>query len=179
MFSEQSDVGNFYLENGFLVSLKNQNTTQQNLLDSLVLSMSKANNAYLLDKQTSVNQVAELMTQHHVTSVMITHQQKLCGIVTDRAFCTKVVAQNIDYSSPVENTMKPDPISIAHYKSGMEAMLLMANAQIRHLFIIKNKQVVGVVTIADLLRKQSHNVVFLINEIHCAATLEQLVKISK
>jgi signal-transduction protein with cAMP-binding, CBS, and nucleotidyltransferase domain len=44
-------------------------------------------------------------------------------------------------------------------------MLLMANTHIRHLPIIKNKQVVGMVTAADLLRKQSHNVVHMLSNI--------------
>jgi CBS domain-containing protein len=141
--------------------------------------MSRANDAYLVDKNVSIKQVAKLMSKNNVTSVIVTDEDKLCGIVTDCAFCTKVVAPSIDINSPISEIMTNNPVSIAHYKSGVEAMLLMANTHIRHLPIIKNKQVVGMVTAADLLRKQSHNVVFLINEILVSNTTDELEEISK
>jgi Predicted signal-transduction protein containing cAMP-binding and CBS domains len=90
-----------------------------------------------------------------------------------------VAATGLDISSPISDIMTTNPISIAHYQSGVEAMLLMANSHIRHLPILKNNQVVGVITAADLLRKQSHNVVFLINEVLVSETVEELKKISE
>ncbi len=179
LFANNATIENFFLEANLRASLKSQNIIKQNsLLSNSVLSMSRANDAYLVDKQSSIKQVAELMSQNNVTSAIVTDKDRLCGIVTDRAFCTKVVATGIDVNKSIDEIMSPDPISIAHYKSGVEAMLLMANARIRHLPIVKNKQVVGVITAADLLRKQSHNVVFLINEILVSNTTEELEKIS-
>ena len=180
LFSEQSNVHHFFVDAGLESSIKVQNIAKQNsLLDNSVLSMSRANDAYIIDSNTSIRDVAQLMSSKNVTSVVITDNNILTGIVTDRAFCTKVAATGLDVSSPVRDIMTINPISIAHYKSGVEAMLLMANSHIRHLPILKNKQVVGVITAADLLRKQSHNVVFLINEVLVSETVEELKKISK
>ena len=50
----------------------------------------------------------------------------------------------------------------------------MARQQIRHLPIVKKEKVVGIITAADLLRKQSHNVVFLISEIQRAENIKKL-----
>ncbi|CAC9996586.1 Predicted signal-transduction protein containing cAMP-binding and CBS domains [uncultured Gammaproteobacteria bacterium] len=180
LFSGNAVVENFFVDANLETSLKSQKFIKQNsLLANSVLSMSRANDAYLVDKNVSIKQVAKLMSKNNVTSVIVTDKDKLCGIVTDRAFCTKVVALSIDINSPISEIMTNNPVSIAHYKSGVEAMLLMANTHIRHLPIIKNKQVVGMVTAADLLRKQSHNVVFLINEILVSNTTDELEEISK
>jgi CBS domain-containing protein len=180
LFSGNAVVENFFVDANLETSLKSQKFIKQNsLLANSVLSMSRANDAYLVDKNVSIKQVAKLMSKNNVTSVIVTDKDKLCGIVTDRAFCTKVVAPSIDINSPISEIMTNNPVSIAHYKSGVEAMLLMANTHIRHLPIIKNKQVVGMVTAADLLRKQSHNVVFLINEILVSNTTDELEEISK
>ncbi|MDC9715298.1 MAG: putative nucleotidyltransferase substrate binding domain-containing protein [Gammaproteobacteria bacterium] len=180
LFSDNAVVENFFLDANLETSLKSQKLIKQNsLLTNSVLSMSRASDAYLVDKKTSIKQVAKLMTENTTTSVIVTDEDKLCGIVTDRAFCTKVVAMEVDTSSPISKIMTNNPLSIAHYKSGVEAMLLMANAHIRHLPIVKNKKVVGMITAADLLRKQSHNVVFLINEILVSDTTDELEEISK
>ncbi len=180
LFSNNNTIENFFVDANLKAGIKFQNITKQNnLLNDSVLSMSRANDAYLVDQKTSIEQVAKLMTKKNITSVVITSNDKLCGIVTDRAFCTKVAAEKLDVTEPVGTIMSKKPISIAHYKSGVEAMLLMANAQIRHLPIVKNKKVVGMITAADLLRKQSHNVVFLINEILVSKDSDDLTMISK
>ena len=57
---------------------------------------------------------------------MITTDGKLSGIVTDRAFCTKVVADQIDSSMPISRIMTKNPLTIEYFKSGVEAMLIMA-----------------------------------------------------
>jgi len=180
LFSEQSNVHHFFIDAGLESSIRVQNIVKQNsLLNNSVLSMSRANDAYMINASTSIRDAAQLMSDKNVTSVMVMEDNSLSGIVTDRAFCTKVAATGLDVSSPVSDIMTTNPISIAHYKSGVEAMLLMANSHIRHLPILKNNQVVGVVTAADLLRKQSHNVVFLINEVLVSETVEELKKISE
>ncbi len=166
-FSQQGGVGR---------SLGSDNTSH--MLNDSVLEMTRANHPYLVEASTPIQEVAQLMGDKHVTSVMIVEQGKLCGIVTDRAFCTKVVADEMDARAPISEIMSANPVTIEHYKSGVEAMLLMASKRIRHLPIMRNRQVAGVITAADLLRKQSHNVVFLINEIQCSSSIDQLTKIS-
>lgn len=180
LFSDNTTIENFFTEANLESSIQSQNFIKKDsLLSNSVLSMSRSNNAYLVDKKVSISEVAQLMHKKNVTAVVITDEKTVCGIVTDRAFCTKVAAQNLDVSKPISDIMTDNPISIAHYKSGVEAMLLMANSRIRHLPIVKNEQVVGMVTAADLMRKQSHNVVFLVNEILVSNTIEALEKISK
>ena len=180
LFADNGIIENFFVDANLKTSITFQNITKQNnLLNNSVLSMSRANDAYLVDQQTSIDKVAKLMTDKNITAVIITDNDQLCGIVTDRAFCTKVVAEGINATEIVGKIMTKNPISIAYYKSGVEAMLLMANAHIRHLPIIKNKKVVGIITAADLLRKQSHNVVFLINEVLVSQNRPDLEKISQ
>lgn len=180
MFADTKAINNFFIDANFKDSIKAQNIIKQDsLLDNSVLSMSRANDAFVVDVSATINEVAKLMSKENITSVLITKNTKLFGIVTDRAFCTKVVAQGIDSSTSIEDIITKEPISIAHHKNGVEAMLLMAKSRIRHLPIIKNNNIVGMITAADLLRKQSHNVIFLINEVLVAKNISELVKISK
>ena len=180
LFADNPAIESYFQDAKLESNLKAQKIIKQNsLLDNSVLSMSRANDAVMVDQSTSIEKVAKIMTDKNVTSVVVTQDDSLCGIVTDRAFCTKVAALGLDTKSSIDQVMTKNPITIEHYKSGIEAMLLMANSYVRHLPIIKNSRVVGMVTAADLLRKQSHNVVFLINEILASNSVDELVKISK
>ncbi len=175
---DHPEVNNYFFSRQGMGRENLASDSSSHLLNQSVLEMTRANHPYLVESSTPIKEVAELMGDKQVTSVMVMKKNRLCGIVTDRAFCTKVVADGIDSKAPIEKIMSPNPITIGHYKSGVEAMLLMASKRIRHLPIVNKDKVVGVITAADLLRKQSHNVVFLINEIQCSTSVEQLVKIS-
>lgn len=180
LFEANASVQSFFLDAKLKANQKAQNIIKHSsLLDDSVLSMSRANDAVLVDGSTCIDKVANIMRDNSVTSVVVTENDKLSGIVTDRAFCTKVAAVGLDIKQPIRDIMTPNPIAISYYKSGVEAMMLMVNSSIRHLPIVKDDQVVGVVTAADLLRKQSHNVVFLVNEIFVANTVAELKKISQ
>lgn len=175
---DHPEVNNYFFSRQGMGRENLASDSSSHLLNQSVLEMTRANQPYLVESSTPIKKVAELMGDKQVTSVMVMKKNRLCGIVTDRAFCTKVVADGMDSKAPIEKIMSPNPITIGHYKSGVEAMLLMASKRIRHLPIVNKDKVVGVITAADLLRKQSHNVVFLINEIQCSTSVEQLIKIS-
>ena len=179
LLGQVGEINDYFFSKQNLASKSLPSDTASHLLNDSVLEMTRANHPYLVEFNTPIQQVAQLMGEKHVTSVMVVDDKNnLCGIITDRAFCTKVVAGAIDTQAPISKIMSADPVTIQHYQSGVEAMLLMASKRIRHLPIMKNNEVAGVITAADLLRKQSHNVVFLINEIQCSTSIEQLVKIS-
>ena len=154
-------------------------SSEIHLLGNSVMQMSRAIDPYIVNDDEPIRSVAKLMNDKNVTAVMITTDGKLSGIVTDRAFCTKVVADQIDSSMPISRIMTKNPLTIEYFKSGVEAMLIMARQQVRHLPIVKKEKVVGIITAADLLRKQSHNVVFLISEIQRAENIKKLQQISK
>ena len=132
-----------------------------------------------IEQTASIAEAAKLMTENTVTAMLINHQGKLSGIVTDRAFCTKVVAGNMDSSLPVSAIMTPAPITITENTQGSTALLLMARHNIRHIPVTRGDEVVGMLTATDIIRKQSSNAIYLINEIHRAKNTEELISLSE
>lgn len=133
----------------------------------------------MIQQDTSIFEAAKLMKDATVTAMLIMENNTLRGIVTDRAFCTKVVASGMDLNEPVANIMTSKILTMPSSAAGSEAMLIMARHNIRHIPVIENDKVMGMITATDLIRRQSHNAIYLINEIRRADKVEELVDLSK
>ena len=131
-----------------------------------------------LDQSMSIHDVAKQMKQATVTASLITDNGELKGIVTDRAFCTKLAVNRMSFDQPVSDIMTAEPITILAETTGSEALLVMARNNIRHLPVTKSGKVLGMLTATDIIRHQSHTPIYLINEIHRAVTTEALISLS-
>ncbi len=132
-----------------------------------------------VDHKTSVNQCAKIMTESGLTSLLITENDDLTGIVTDRVFCTKIVADNLSHESPVGQVMSKQLLTIDEEATASEALLIMARKNIRHLPVISNGNVLGVLTATDLIHRQSNNPIYLTHQIYKAARVDKLVEHAK
>ncbi|MGV6817994.1 MAG: putative nucleotidyltransferase substrate binding domain-containing protein [Thiotrichales bacterium] len=135
--------------------------------------------AVILTPATSIQKAAQQMARQNVSAVLVAEDEALTGIITEREFCTKVVAPGIDYAQPISTIMTPKPLTIAPEKSGAEAMLMMARNNIRHLPVVDNGHIQGLITATDLLKQQSHSAVFLVNSIYKSNTLDSLIHLSR
>lgn len=133
----------------------------------------------LVEVTDSIREVAKAMSSAGYTVALVMQQHVLVGIVTDRAYCTKVVAKELSVDQPVSQIMTAKPLTIDARRPGSEALLMMAQYNIRHIPVLDDGVVKGVVTATDLIRQQSHNSIYLINEIHRAGDLEELVALAK
>jgi len=133
----------------------------------------------MIEQTASIEEAAQKMKTATVTAMLVMDHGKLCGILTDRAFCTKVTANRMSFDDPVAKIMTPEPMTISASTLGAEALLIMARHNIRHLPVMDGHKIVGMITATDLIRQQSYNTIYLINEIHRADTLEELQQLSQ
>ncbi len=133
----------------------------------------------ILDHHATIQQAAQAMKNKTATALLVTENERLAGIVTDRAFCTKVAAMRLDLDLPVERIMTPNPVTIPPNTPASEALLKMARRNIRHLPIVDGDRIIGMVTATDLIRYQSHNAIYLINEIYRAESIDALKALSR
>ena len=61
---------------------------------------------------TPIREVAQVMTRHQVSAMLVTEAGRLVGIVTDRDLRRRVVAEGLPVDRPVSEIMTPDPISV-------------------------------------------------------------------
>ncbi len=153
-------------------------TNDNNLLIKSRVADFLHHQALIVDPETDIKQTAQMMLTQQQTAALIVDKGDLLGIVTDRVFCTKVVADQLDLNLPISSVMTAKPISIGPRCTGLEAMLLMTRMNIRHLPVIEDNQLLGMLTATDLIHHQSHNPIYLVNEIHKAKDIEKIIHLS-
>lgn len=109
-----------------------------------------------VDAGTSVIEAAKLMKACNVGSVLISHEGRVIGIVTESDIVKKVVGSDRGpYFIPVEDIMSSPVVGIEERRPLTEAADLMNKHQTRHLGVTKGGAVVGILSVRDLLRPVS------------------------
>lgn len=102
--------------------------------------------------QTSVADAARLMAEKNCSAVLVLDGQDLAGIFTERDAVFRVIAPGRDAGTTcLADVMTPRPITIAPDKTFGQALALMHERSIRHVPVVDNGHVVGVVTARDAL----------------------------
>ncbi|MGO2513716.1 DUF294 nucleotidyltransferase-like domain-containing protein [Marinomonas polaris] len=122
---------------------------------------------------------AQIMAEHRVSSLLITENDELIGIVTDRDLRTRAVAKGLAYSTSIADIMTRDPIVMDSGDYASEAVLKMMERNVHHIPIVKNGRPIGVVSTGDIIQKESHGSVYLISDIYKQTSIEGLKSISR
>ena len=93
--------------------------------------------------QTTIREAARLMREHHISSLLVKDGARLVGIITDRDFRIRVLAEGVSDSTPISSVMTPDPMTIDLESLVQEAQLKMMAEGIRHLPVVDGQRPVG------------------------------------
>jgi CBS domain-containing protein len=128
--------------------------------------------------ETTIREAAKLMKEHHISSLLVKDQARLVGIITDRDFRIRVLAEGVADSDPISSVMTPDPMCIELESLVQEAQLKMMAEGIRHLPVVDDERPVGMISQTDILRVNNIEPISLIHSIKRASNVEQLGKVS-
>ena len=105
-----------------------------------------------VDRDVSVKTAAEMMRDNGIGSIFITSGEEIIGILTDTDLVRRVVAAGADpLITTVEKIMSAPIASIEGNRTLLDANDLMAKQHIRHLGITKDGQMVGMISVRDLV----------------------------
>lgn len=181
LINENEKVRKFFSEHKperLRAAIRDLSQQDYNLLNLQMAELMRP--ALTVPQDTSIQATAAQMTQSkHGIALILDAQQKLCGLVTDQDFRSKVIATGHSVDAPITSIMTSKPLVLAPEEKASEALLMMARRNIRHIPIAdKDGNPLGVVSASDLLRQQSHNAVFLVGDIHDAKNVEELQRLS-
>ncbi|MDZ7752425.1 MAG: putative nucleotidyltransferase substrate binding domain-containing protein [Gammaproteobacteria bacterium] len=127
----------------------------------------------------TIREVARLMTEEKVSSVVIMDGGALAGIVTDRDIRARCVAEGLDAALPVTAVMTREPHTIEHQSPVSEALLTMTRLRVNHLPVVERERLVGVLTSSDLAHHQSTSSPYIATQVRKAETVDDLVAASR
>jgi CBS domain-containing protein len=114
------------------------------------------------------------MKQTRIGALLIMEHQKILGIFTERDLMMNIVAEKIDPATIiVSNVMNRKIMTIKPTTTIEETMKIMTDKRIRHLPVLENEIITGLISIGDITRwlslncaKQAHEIDNLIGYIH-------------
>lgn len=114
---------------------------------------------------TSIMDAAKKMNEERTSSVLVVDRGSLKGIITERDMVARVVAKGVPIEASVQEVMTKNPVTISRFAYYYEAISLILLQGIKHLPVVENGQLLGIVTLSDLFRKKSENVMKAIKQI--------------
>ena len=95
-----------------------------------------------------------LMAEKNISCILIMNQEHLAGIFSERDYARKVVIKGKNSNETLLKEVMTDNLITISPKTGLdECMQLMTDHRIRHLPIVDNNQVVGLISIGDVVRE--------------------------
>jgi signal-transduction protein with cAMP-binding, CBS, and nucleotidyltransferase domain len=105
-----------------------------------------------VDCEAFVKEAAEIMHSKHIGSLFVKKGDKFVGIITENDLSRKVVADNLDPATTKVAKIMSEPIHTLDCMEHVEkANQLMAQNKIRHLGVTKNDEIIGILSVKDLV----------------------------
>lgn len=113
----------------------------------------KGHDAWSIASGATVYDAIRLMAEKGVGAILVMDGSELVGIVSERDYARKVALQDrSSRNTLVRDIMTPDVISVRPDRSVEYCMELMTDRRIRHLPVVEDGDVVGIVSIGDLVK---------------------------
>ena len=104
-----------------------------------------------VDPSAPVTEVAKRMVAKDVGAVLVFEEGAICGILTERDVL-RAVADGLDDATLVRDRMTANPETLDADDTTERAAVLMIHGGFRHLPVVEQGEVVGVLSIRDLMR---------------------------
>ena len=102
----------------------------------------------------TIRQALEVMALHNIGALLVLKEQKLVGIFSERDYARKVVLKGKSSNdAKVSEVMTSKLITINTNHSIDQCMQIMTDNHIRHLPIVNDSQVMGLISIGDVVRE--------------------------
>jgi len=108
----------------------------------------------------------KLLADKDVGAVLVMDGSRLVGIMTERDYARKVALQGKSSGdTPVSEIMTKEVVCVKPNQTNEECMALMTGKRLRHLPVIDNERVIGVLSIGDLVKDVISEQQFIIEQL--------------
>lgn len=113
----------------------------------------KGNVVWSVRPDESVFDALKLMAEKDIGGLAVMEGDRLVGIITERDYARKVVLQGrSSKTTPVAEVMTKQVLFVGRERTIDECLALMTEKRLRHLPVLENGKVVGVISIGDLVK---------------------------
>ena len=123
-----------------------------------VLLSQKDQNLEHVSRSATVGDAVTVMNTRMISSVLVMEDDELIGIFTERDVLARVVGAHLDpVDTPIVEVMTTDLVHIQPSATVQDALRVMNLASCRHLPVVDDDRLVGIISAGDLTRWMVHN----------------------
>lgn len=113
----------------------------------------KGSNIISIQPDASVLDAIKLMAEKGIGSLVVTKGEELQGIVTERDYARKVIIKGrASDSTKISEIMTADVVTASSDKTVNQCMAMMTEKKCRHLPVVDDGELVGMISIGDLVQ---------------------------
>ncbi len=113
----------------------------------------KGNILFSIRPDTTVYSALEVMVEKNVSALLVTENEKLAGIFTERDYARKVILKGkSSMETRIAEIMTETVITVSPDSTIDDCMRLMTNKFIRHLPVVADDNLIGIISIGDVVK---------------------------
>lgn len=108
---------------------------------------------YTISPEASVFEAIRLMADKDIGALVVTENDAVIGVITERDYARKIVLlSRSSKETRVREAMTSPVMTVRPGQSNEECMALMTEKRVRHLPVVDNGRLLGIVSIGDLVK---------------------------
>ena len=112
----------------------------------------KGNKVYSVTGQVSVYEAIKEMSEKNIGAILVIEDEKLKGILSERDYARKIVLKGkLSRETLVNEIMTENVLTVTAEDTIEKCMATMTEKHIRHLPVVENNKVLGMISIGDVV----------------------------
>ena len=118
-----------------------------------ILKSKPEQTVHTITPSTSVFDAVKLMAEKNIGALLVMEDVNMVGIITERDYARKIVLMGrSSKESPVRDIMTSPVMYVRPGQTNEECMALMTDSRVRHLPVMDNGELIGLISIGDLVK---------------------------
>ena len=136
-----------------------------------VIIAKKGNQVWSIEANAQVFEALKIMAEKNVGALLVFEDQKIVGIISERDYARKVILKGkSSQTTHVSEIMTTEVLYVSPSQSAEDCLVLMTAKKIRHLPVLENDKLVGIVSIGDVVNE------IILEEKHLINQLENYIR---
>lgn len=113
----------------------------------------KGSQVFSVTRDTTVLDAIKLLSEKNIGALPVIEEGKLLGIFSERDYARKIILKGkTSNDTPVKEIMTENPYTVEPGQTLEDCMTIMSDRHIRHLPVIQENAVVGMISVSDVVK---------------------------
>jgi CBS domain-containing protein len=130
------------------------------------LLAAKGSEVWSIGPDASVFEALQLLADKNIGALVVVEDGRVCGIMSERDYARKIILlDRASRDTQVREIMTPEVRTVTRDQTVSECMTTMTDHHIRHLPVVEDGQLVGLISVGDVVKAVMAEQAFLIQQL--------------